>query len=54
MVWKYPTRRATNGTEAHAGEAPTLTNDEFDKVMRGKTKSIYQTDYKGAPPGESE
>ncbi|XP_067944381.1 uncharacterized protein [Watersipora subatra] len=51
MVWKYPTRREVSGTEGHAGQAPVLTNDAFDKVMRGRCNSIYQTDYKGLPPG---
>ena len=52
MVWKYPTRKANSGTEAHEGDIPVLTNDAFDKVMRGKSKSTYQVDYKGLPPGE--
>ena len=52
MVWKYPTRKPNSGTEQHSDHGPpTLTNEEFDKVMRGKTKSIYQSDFKGLPPG---
>ena len=49
MTWKYPTRSASQPGPAEDG--PTLTNEEWDKVMRGKTKSTYQQDYKGLPPG---
>lgn len=49
MVWKYPT---VQNARQMKNEAPELSNEKFDRVMRGKSKSTYQVDYKGLPPGE--
>lgn len=54
MVWKYPTKKDNSELDS-TPERPVrnLTNDQFDKVMRRKTKSTYQVDYKGLPPGKT-
>lgn len=51
MVWKYPTNKPGQEVQLSSSGVPSLTNDKFDKVMRGKCRSTYQVDYKGLPPG---
>ncbi|KAK2184532.1 hypothetical protein NP493_263g01020 [Ridgeia piscesae] len=49
--WRYPTRPAydVNGLLPSATD---LTDEAFDKVIRGKLRSTYQCDFKGMPQGE--
>lgn len=47
MVWKYPTSKQRQPEE----EAPAITNEQYDQVMRGKCQSTYQTDFLGFPQG---
>ncbi|KAI0216362.1 hypothetical protein LSAT2_031574 [Lamellibrachia satsuma] len=49
--WRYPTRPAYD-ENALVPSARDLTDEAFDKVIRGKLRSTYQCDFKGMPQGE--
>ncbi len=50
MTWKLPKRPATE--QPGSEWAAQLTDEMFDRVIRGKLTSTYQEDYLGIPQGK--
>ena len=55
MKWRFPRRQHGFGQVVSMEKIPsegrdTITNDDFDRAIRGKYQSIYQVDFLGFQP----